>query len=241
MRLLPSVCVWLGLFVGAGCAPSSPTADVADGAADVSSQDAVAPMDAQGVQDAQDAVAEAAADARVDLAAMCTDRFGTALTAAFGRVDGTVLAVLRPTDQQCPRPNSTHVIAEVTFGGAAYRIVINIQSTRGTPNVFFLEHSAPLVGPAWSEGWHPGLDFDYATTLSVRSTAFAEVDAATVTERMLARFRVGARVSFFTTSSGGDSAHLVHRNATNRDGAIVIDPDTATPTYLLVRFSDQTF
>ena len=138
-----------------------------------------------------------ASDATVSLAAMCTDTFGSALTNAFGRADGTVLAVLRPTDQQCPRPNSTHVIVEMVFGGAAYRMVVNVQSTRGTPNVFFREHSAPLVGPAFREGWHPGVALDYASTLSLHAADFTELDPATVTERIAARFRVGAPVSIF--------------------------------------------
>lgn len=208
-------------------------ASSSDSAPDAAPSDDVASLDVL--------PSDASPSADASLAAACTDTFGTALTNAFGRADGVVLAVLRPTDQQCPRPNSTHVIAEITFGGAAYRMVINIQSTRGNPNVFYLEHHAPLSGPAWSEGWHPGLSFDYATTLSLHSTQFTEVDASTVTDRVLARFRAGAKVSFFVTSSGGDSAHLVHRNVTNQDGAIVIDPDSADPTYLLFRFSDQMF
>lgn len=230
--------VALSLLVSA-CAPAPSRSDAALDAGS-SSEGSVA--DASPANDASDDVAaDAGLSPDASLAALCTDTFGASLTNAFGRADGTVLAVLRPTDQQCPRPNSTHVIAEITFGGAAYRMVINIQSTRGTPNVFYLEHRAPLSGPAWSEGWHPGLSFDYATTLSLHSPQFTEVDAATVTERVLARFRVGAKVSFFVTSSGGDSAHLVHRNVTNQDGAIVIDPESAEPTYLLFRFSDQSF
>jgi hypothetical protein len=228
----------LSLVLSNACAPSAPRADAAvDAAMDSSASDSG--PDAAPSADVLPSDATPSADA--SLAAACTDTFGTALTNAFGRADGVVLAVLRPTDQQCPRPNSTHVIAEITFGGAAYRMVINIQSTRGNPNVFYLEHRAPLSGPAWSEGWHPGLSFDYATTLSLHSTQFTEVDAPTVTDRVLSRFRAGAKVSFFVTSSGGDSAHLVHRNLPNQDGAIVIDPESAEPTYLLFRFSDQSF
>lgn len=222
-------------WVSNSCAPASATRDAMSGGD--ASVDAPASDDGGSVADSD----ATASDAAVSLAAMCTDMFGSALTNAFGRADGTVLAVLRPTDQQCPRPNSTHVIVELVFGGAAYRMVVNIQSTRGTPNVFFREHSAPLAGPAFSEGWHPGVALDYASTLSLHSADFTEMDAATVTERIASRFRVGAPVSIFATSSGGDSAHLVHRNASDRDGAIVIDPDRANPTYLLFRFAEQSF
>ena len=53
---------------------------------------------------------------------------------------------------------------------------------------------------------------------------------------------LGARISVFATagSTEPDSAHLVHRNATNADGAIVVNPDTA-PHYLLMRFDEQSF
>ena len=51
---------------------------------------------------------------------------------------------------------------------------------------------------------------------------------------------IGAPVAVFSSTSGGGSSHLVHRNTTGQDGAIVIDPSTA-PHYLLFSFSTQTF
>ena len=44
-----------------------------------------------------------------------------------------------------------------------------------------------------------------------------------------------------TAQGEADSAHLVHRNYTNQDGAIVIGVDQASPTWLLFAFSDQSF
>src|SRR5262245_41579858 len=37
-----------------------------------------------------------------DKAAQCADQFGAALTDSYGRVDGTVLALVDPSDTQCP-------------------------------------------------------------------------------------------------------------------------------------------
>jgi hypothetical protein len=54
----------------------------------------------------------------VDKAATCASSFGNALTAAFGRLDGTVRAVVPPAHPTCPRPNSDHLILEVDSGGA---------------------------------------------------------------------------------------------------------------------------
>jgi len=163
----------------------------------------------------------------------CAATFGDKLTNAFGRIDGTVLAVVAPDNQTCAQPNSTHVTVQVTMNGAAYRLVTNI-------DVLTAELDAPLAGPAWSEGWHTDAPLDYATTLHVASTAFTQTD---VTARVTAALVPGARISVFSTSTGGtkaDSAHLVHRNLANADGAIVVTPDT-TPHYLLFRFSNQAF
>lgn len=56
----------------------------------------------------------------------CASTFGNELTASFGRLDGTVLAIVAPDNQTCAQPNSTHVTVQVTMHGAAYRLVTNI-------------------------------------------------------------------------------------------------------------------
>ena len=108
-----------------GAQPSLPTDDAGDGV------------------DAADAsVTDASED--VDKSAPCVATFGSALTAAFGRLDGTVIAVLPPNDQACPDPNSTHLIIEVLMGGAAYRMVVDVISTDGTADLLD-EIDAPLL------------------------------------------------------------------------------------------------
>src|SRR5450432_3613923 len=89
-----------------------------------------------------------------DKAGPCASMFGTALTPAFGRIDGTVLAVVPPGDQACALPNATHLVVQVTMGGAAYRLVVDVLSNQGSPDVLLDELDAPLVGGAWTEGWH---------------------------------------------------------------------------------------
>lgn len=180
---------------------------------------------------------DAAIDASTDKARSCATMFGTALTNAFGRVDGTVRAVVPPAHPSCPMPNGTHLVLQVTVDGQVYRMVVNT-------DVLLAEVDAPLAGPAWAEGWHPGAQLDYVTTLHVASTAFAPHPPGDITTLVTAPIELGARISVFGTSSGGAnaaSAHLVHRNLTNADGAIVIGPDTSAPHYLLFRFANQTF
>lgn len=173
-------------------------------------------------------------------ASACASSFGSVLTNAFGRLDGTILAVVEPGNMECAMPNSTHVVLQVTTGGAAYRMVVNVLSTSSDPHVFLGEADAPLAGDPWSDGWHPGVPLDYVSTLAVTKTMFTQADQAAAVARLETELVPGAKVSVFATSSGGDSAHLVHRNAANQDGAIVLTPDTA-PHYLLTAFPEQTF
>ena len=187
-------------------------------------------------------ISDAAPDA-ADKAAACADTFGSALTNAFGRLDGTVLAIVPPGNQTCAMPNSTHVVLQVTMGGSAYRMVVNVLSTSSDPHVWLGELDAPLAGPAWSEGWHTGVQLDYVSTLGVTKGSFVEADEAAAVARLEDAVTLGAHVSVYATSSGGAqaaSAHLIHRNSPNADGAIVLDPDTA-PHYLLTAFPEQTF
>lgn len=177
-----------------------------------------------------------------DKAATCASTFGSALTAGFARLDGTVLAVVPPDDQACALPNRTHLVLQVTMGGAVYRMVVDVLSNMGSPDVWFHELDAPLVGPAWSDGWHTGIALDYATGLGLHSTQFAEMTEAELVAKLTSELELGAKVSVFATAGATepDSAHLVHRNATDADGAIVIAPDTA-PHYLVMRFDEQAF
>ena len=176
-------------------------------------------------------------------AVACATTFGAELTNSFGRLDGTVLAVIPPNFQGCAQPTSTHTVVQVMVNGAAYRMVVNVLSTVGTPDVFLGEADAPLAGPAWTEGWHPDAQLDYATTLHVMKSQFTEAAQATAAARVYDMVALGEHISVFATSSGGakaDSADKIHRNTAHADGAIVLHPDTA-PHYLLTAFANQSF
>lgn len=177
----------------------------------------------------------------VDKAKDCADTFGDALTDAFGRVDGTVLAVVKPTDTQCAMPNDDHVVVQVVMSGQVYRMVVNVQSSFGDPNVRYLETSHVLPAPAWAEGWHTGISIDYATDLGVEAEAFTPFDLPTLSDVIADVIPLGAKISVYAHSSGGASAHKVHRNSGAEDGLIVLDPEGAAPKMLLFRFANQVF
>lgn len=178
----------------------------------------------------------------IDKAAACAATFGESLTNAYGRLDGTVLAVVQPKDTQCPLPNNDHVILQVTMNGEAYRMVINIQSSFGDPNVRYLALDHALPPPAWSEGWHTGIALDYVADLGLHTTSpFTPHPLAELSQVITDAITIGQKVSVYATSSGGDSAHKVHRNEGKTDGAIVLDPDSAKPKMLLFHFANQAF
>ncbi|HEY0255019.1 MAG TPA: hypothetical protein VGC41_26010 [Kofleriaceae bacterium] len=173
----------------------------------------------------------------------CATTFGAELTNSFGRIDGTVLAVIPPNYQGCAQPNSTHAVVQVTFGGAAYRMVVNVLSTSGEPRVYLGESDAALAGGAFAEGWHPGFGLDYVTNLNVHKATFTLADQATAAARVYDMIEIGAPISIFATSGGppqADSAHLIHRNDPNEDGALVLDP-MGSPHYLLTAFDNDGF
>lgn len=177
----------------------------------------------------------------------CADKFGTGLTEGFGRIDGIVYAVQKPGDESCAQPNRDHVVLQVLMKGDVYRMVVNVQSDRGGDTkirVATVPHALPAVD--FEEGWHTGIPLDYPQLLNVHSDGgFTALTLAEATARIQAEVKVGDPVAVYGTSGAGrpESTHLIHRNTDdpNSDGAIVINPDTATPKFMLFHFSDQTF
>ena len=177
----------------------------------------------------------------LDKSAGCVSNFGNALTNGYGRLDGTVVAVLAPGNTSCPRPNNDHLILEVRSGGDVYRMVAAVESTVGEPKMAFASKAAALKGPAWNDGWHPALDFDFVTDLGLHRLDFAPMPMFDLADAITGPIVLGAKISVFATvENSDDSAHLIHRNQINEDGAFVIDPD-GSPTYLVTRFDNQLF
>ncbi|HTJ41387.1 MAG TPA: hypothetical protein VL463_04800 [Kofleriaceae bacterium] len=187
---------------------------------------------------------DAAPDAGKDAA--CASTFGDVLTNAFGRVDGTVVAIVPPGDARCAQINGDHAVVQVQLGGAVYRMVVDVLGTGTDPAIRVRGAGAPLPAPAFAEGWHPGVTLDYATDLGVHSTDadWQTMSLDDATARISDAIALGAPIAVYATSSGGtkaDSAHLIHREGGGHDGAIVLAPDTAHPTWLLFRFATQSF
>jgi hypothetical protein len=203
---------------------------------------ASASPDASPGDDTADASPADASLPDVDKSESCAPSFGDALaTVGFARFDGTVVAVVPPNDQGCAEPNSTHLVVQLAMGGATYRMVVDVSDlgAPGTIRAKTIPHA--LVGGPWQDGWR-AVPLDYPTTLGVHSADFAPESTADAVAAITGALDLGAHVSVFATAQGeSDSAHLVHRNGANADGAIVVHVDDASPTWLLFSFASYSF
>ena len=171
----------------------------------------------------------------------CTGTFGSAMTATFGRLDGFLVAIVNPNTTTSCRGDDNHIHLQVKVNGGIEDIAVNIASTTGNPDVDFLTVNAALRGGAWTEGWHPGQTLDYATSLGVHSGNFTEQTPTGLTTLVDNAIAGANHVSIFATGFDPTGGHLIHREGSSHDGAIVIDPTTSNPTYLLFHFTTQSF
>ncbi len=220
-----------------------------DAHAEAAAQDAAPDADATLADAGMDADADAGSDADTDAAPTdgavscddkaksCASTFGSLFTKSDGRADGTLVALVRPVDQQCALPNGTHVTLQLSIAGQVQRLVTSVNGVAVTTA------SAPLVGPAYAEGWHQNVVLDYPTDLGVHSGDFTSVTLDEGVAFLCSHLQIGAPVSVYAYSDGSEpsSAHQIHRNDNYPDGAIVVDPTSPDPTYLLFRYATQTF
>jgi hypothetical protein len=169
----------------------------------------------------------------------CSGSFGRGLSGSFGRLDGYVVSIVPRGGSKTCNGDSTHVHMQVSMQGALYDVAVNVDGG------YLLEKNIPLPDGAWSEGWHPSDGLDYSKTLGLKSTDFTSVPEATLTtelENALASVNhISVFGSTYTGSDSGSGIHDIHRQSTNHDGAIFLDPTSAIPQALLFRFSTDSF
>ncbi len=172
-----------------------------------------------------------------DMSLDCAFEFGTLFTRANGRADGTLVALLEPTDTQCMAADDDHVILQLSILGQVQRLVVAVDG------VAVHTVHAPLIGPGFAEGWHDGMTLDYPRDLGVHASDFTAVTMAEAVAFLCAATEVGTPISVFAYADGDypSSAHQIHRNDSYPDGAIVADPTAESPTYLLFSYVEQVF
>jgi hypothetical protein len=173
----------------------------------------------------------------------CTGTFGSALAPSFQRLDGRLVALVAPSGPRGCRPDADHLHLQILVGTDTYDVAVTTRSTDpSAPDVFLDEITAGLPGPTFATGAHDGVSIDYPTTFGAHDgdfTSHAEVELLSLLE---ARLSTVDEISVFATGySGGDGAHLVHRNGHEDDGALVLAPESPTSPVLLFHFGGQTF
>ena len=226
-----------------GCSGTSPSGAPPNDSAEA---DATTPTSGTTTGDASADASDArdASDAeRSPPTGECATTFGNSLTEGFGRIDGIVYAVQKPSDTACVMPNRDHVVLQVLMNGAVYRLVTNVHGSGNDPKIRVGIRPHALPEPAFAEGWHTDAPLDYATPLGAHADAsFTSMTLDEGTAKIASDLTVGDPVSVYATSGAGrpESAHLIHRNKKDRDGAIVVHP-TTSPSFLLFHFATQTF
>ncbi len=102
-----------------------------------------------------------------------------------------------------------------------------MQGSGADPKIRFSILAHALPAPAFAEGWHLHAGLDYLTTLGAHSDAsFTALMLEEAVPKIDAELRIGDPVSVYGTCGAGrlESAHLIHCNKTNEDGAIVLTP-----------------
>ena len=224
----------LAILFGGACTqgPASPNAPLGDG--DLGDQGSIG-ADVAG--DGHTTPGDTNTHSCDSMAAACASQFGALFTNTNGRADGTLVALVRPTDTQCAMPNSTHAVLQLSILGQIQRLVVNVDG------VLTSQASAALVGPAFAEGWHENVPLDYPGDLGSHSADFTAATRDEAVAFLCSHLELGAPVAVYAYSDGTEpsSAHQIHRNNGYPDGAVAVQPTSATPTYLLFRFSDQVF
>jgi hypothetical protein len=166
---------------------------------------------------------------------MCTSDFGDAVTSTHGRMDGLLVAIVPPEDGPQCNADTGHVHLQVQVDGSVYDVAVNTDT-------LYDQIDAALPAPAWTEGWHPDLELDYPTTLGVHSTAFATSTPTAIAQLIEADLAPVNHISIYATGYGPTGIHDVHREGTKgNDGAIVIEPLSPKPQWLLFRFTNDSF
>ena len=172
----------------------------------------------------------------------CTNQLGTGLTAAFGRLDGFLVAIIPPGTSPC-NADKDHIHLQIRANNAVYDVAITVASMNGTVEDV-ASTTTDLWIPGWQEGWHTGATngvlLDYVSR-GIRSPAFTVSSRAQLTSALMTELASANHITVFATGYGPDGAHLVHRNGSGRDGAIVTQPLSAPGKARVFRFAAQVF
>ncbi len=176
--------------------------------------------------------------------AACTptsQQTGTLVNTQHGRLDGTLVYVLPVGGSGKCNGDDSHVHMQIEVSGLVYDVAVDIGASGDEVGLY--EQTLAVPGDAWAEGWH-GTDSLSYPSIGLKSAQFpvgAPADVASQVEALLAPV---SKVSVFCTgyTPTDNGCHDVHyENGNGEDGAIVLDPSSATSPVLFFRFQGQSF
>jgi hypothetical protein len=172
----------------------------------------------------------------------CTDRFGHALTTSFGRLDGTIVALVPPAPPRTARCKSDehHLHLQLEVDTETYDVAVPLGDP-AVEDMYFLETTALVPGGRWRGGWAPGQRLDYVGAFRVHAEDFRPLSRDELLQKLQMDLSVKRHVSVWATGYGPGGAHMVHRDRGQHDGTIALDPDSARSRFLLFRFARQRF
>ncbi len=166
---------------------------------------------------------------------------GTIVNTTHGRLDGTLVYVVPLGGPGKCNGDDSHVHLQIEVSGLVYDVAVDIGAAGD--EVGMLQDSIAVPGGAWAEGWH-GTDALTYSTLGVKSSALTPAAPATIAAQVEALLQSTSKISVFCVgyTPGDNGCHDVHyENGNGEDGAIVLDPTSATSPILFFRFQGQSF
>ena len=128
---------------------------------------------------------------------------------------------------------------QIEVSGLVYDVAVDIGASGD--EVGMLQDSIAVPGGVWAEGWH-GTDSLTYSTLGVKSSSLTPAAPADVAAQVEALLASTSKISVFCTgyTPTDNGCHDVHyENGSGKDGAIVLDPSSATSPILFFRFQGR--
>jgi hypothetical protein len=173
-------------------------------------------------------------------AATCSSTLSPTLTGTYGRLDGTVSALVAPSAGQC-QADPAHLHVQVRVGADTFDVAVPLTFTDAGSVEGLYEKDAHLAGPTWLAGWHEGGSLDYVKA-GVSSTDFAMVATGAALQRLTAALPVGTQVSVYgTVYASHDGLNGIFRNDGVTDGAVAVPGTGGDAHFFFIRKSTQTF
>jgi hypothetical protein len=162
---------------------------------------------------------------------------GTAINTTHGRLDGYLRYVVPLGGSSSCNGDSGHIHLQISVNNAIYDVAVDVGRTNGDSNSY--EANMPMPDGAWSEGWHDDA-FSY-TALGLKSSQFTSENPTSFANRLTSELTNVNHISVFGIAySSHNGAHDIHYYNGN-DGALVLEPLSASPRILFFRFATQSF